>query len=194
MALILKNVSKSFDEKRIFSSLSYEFSDTGIYAICGESGKGKTTLLRLISGLDNDFEGEIVGGGIKNVSYAFQEPRLLPTLTTIDNVIFANHDKPDDAAVKKATNMLLRLGFSEEDTHLFPEELSGGMRQRVTLARAFLRDAPILLLDEPTKELDAENASIVKEIIKEESKRRLVILVTHNEADLSELDAVALKI
>ena len=194
MALILKNVSKSFDEKKVISSLSYEFADAGIYAISGESGKGKTTLLRLISGLDTVYEGEIAGGGIKKVSYAFQEPRLLPTLTAIDNVIFANHDKADSAACAEAEKMLCRLGFTKTDMYLFPDELSGGMRQRVTLARAFLRDAPILLLDEPTKELDAENASAVKQIITEEGKRRLVILVTHNEKDLAELEAVTLRI
>ena len=79
--------------------------------------------------------------------------------------------------------MLKRLGFSDEDMRLLPSELSGGMRMRVSLARAFLKDTPILLLDEPTKELDPQNANIVRQIISEIAVSRLVILVSHDDVD-----------
>ena len=194
MMLQIKDLYKSFGQKNIFDNFSYDFCDKEIYALVGESGKGKTTLLRLICGLDNDYRGEIIGGGIKNTSYAFQEPRLLPTINLIENVIWANYDKIDEDNTKEARDMLLRLGFDENDLHLYPNELSGGMKQRVSLARAFLRKAPILLLDEPTKELDSENASTVKSIIKEEALLRTVIFVSHNESDISYLKPQIIKI
>ena len=179
MKLKIVNLSKRYDEKLIFDNFSYDFEENGIYIVTGESGIGKTTLLRMIAGLDKDFSGEITGGGVKNISFAFQEYRLFPNLSAIDNVIFANYGKKSEAAENKAKEILLSLGFTANDLSLFPHELSGGMKQRVSLARAFLRDAPILLLDEPTKELDDANSLLVKEMISEISKSRLVILVTH---------------
>ena len=90
--------------------------------------------------------------------------------------------------------MLLSLGFRENDLYLLPDELSGGMKQRVSLARAFLFDAPILLLDEPTKELDPSNADTVRKIIKEQSLTRLVILVSHNGEDIDKLGATKINL
>ena len=187
--LEIKNLSKSFDCKILFEGFSYSFSDTDSYAIVGESGIGKTTLLRMIAGLDNDYTGEIVGGGTQKVSFAFQEYRLFPWLSAIDNVIFAISNRKDEAVRKKAYDMLLTLGLREGDMKLTPSELSGGMKQRVSIARAMLFDRPILLLDEPTKELDRGNSDIVRSLILEESKRRLVILVTHRQEDVSLLNA-----
>ena len=187
--LEIKNLSKSFDGKTLFGNFNLSFKDKGVYAIVGESGIGKTTLLRMIAGLDNDYTGEIVGGGTKKVSFAFQEYRLFPWLSAIDNVVFAISDRKDEAVRKKAYDMLLTLGFSESDMNLTPSGLSGGMKQRVSIARAMLFDRPILLLDEPTKELDPVNSDIVRSLILEESKRRLVILVTHRQEDVSLLNA-----
>ncbi len=194
MKLEISNLSKSFDKKVIFDNFSARFEEIGIYSLTGESGVGKTTLLRMISGLDTGFEGEISAGGIKNCSIAFQEYRLFPTISAVDNVILANYDKKTDENELEAKNMLLSLGFSEEDTSLYPTELSGGMKQRVSLARAFLRKAPILLLDEPTKELDEENARKALDLIKAEGDVRLVIVVTHNPEDLLYLQAKEIKI
>ena len=80
MSLTLNDISKSYENKVIFKNFSYTFSDTGIYAVVGDSGVGKTTLLRIIAGLDTAYEGEILGGGVENVSFAFQEYRLFPNL------------------------------------------------------------------------------------------------------------------
>ena len=86
--LELKNVTKSFGEKQIFKDFSHSFN-TGIYIIKGTSGIGKTTLLRMISGLDTNFDGEISGGGIQNVSLSFQEYRLFEHLNAIENVNYS---------------------------------------------------------------------------------------------------------
>lgn len=194
MSLVLQDLKKSFDDKLIFNGFSYSFSDLGIYAITGESGVGKTTLLRMISGLDTDYSGSIIGAGVGKVSLAFQEDRLFPVLTALENVVFANNDTMDTGALNSAKHMLLSLGISESDMSLYPSELSGGMKQRVSLARAFLKDAPILLLDEPTGELDSENAKLVRKIIKKQAESRLVIIVTHNKDEIAELSATEIKI
>lgn len=194
MQLKLKKVKKSFDKKLIFDDFSYTFSESGIYAIVGDSGTGKTTLLRMIAGLDKLYDGEISGGGIQNVSYAFQEHRLFPNLTAIENVIIPNGDKNDPSLYEEAKEILNTLGISNNDLSLLPHELSGGMKQRVALARAFLRNKPILLLDEPTKELDESIRSALYQLIKKESESRLVIIVSHQSEDLVHLKATEIKI
>lgn len=194
MKLTLKNINKSFDNKLIFDDFSYTFSDRGIYAIVGDSGTGKTTLLRMIAGLDKSYDGEISGGGIQNVSYAFQEHRLFPNLTAIENVIIPNGDCNDPSLYDEAKDVLNTLGISNDDFSLLPNELSGGMKQRVALARAFLRKKPILLLDEPTKELDENIRLSLYKLIEKESNIRLVIIVSHHNEDLIHLKATEIEI
>lgn len=187
MALVIKNLKKNFGRKEILHNFSYSFADRGIYAVTGESGIGKTTLLRIIAGLDKDFTGEL--SGAEHVSVAFQEHRLFPNLNALDNIVFAISDRKDEAVIVEAKKILSKLGFDEADMLLFPDQLSGGMKQRVSLARSFLYEGKILLLDEPTKELDEANAKRVKEVIKELSRSRLVILVSHKGEDLTDLGA-----
>ena len=194
MSLIIKNLTKKFDDKTVIDNLSYEFSDHGIVAITGESGIGKTTLLRIIAGLDFEYSGIVRGGDIGHVSFAFQEYRLFPNLSALDNIIFAISDTKSEAVIRNAKKMMLSLGLKESDFDLFPNELSGGMKQRVSLARAFLKNAPILLLDEPTKELDKENISLLIDIIRKESHDKLVIIVTHNLEDIECLSPAILQI
>ena len=187
MGLKVNLRDKRFGRKIIFKDLSLDFPDTGLYVLAGVSGRGKTTLLRMISGLDTDFSGCIIGGGAKNVSYHFQEYRLFENLSALENITelsFNNEDKED---ITLATDTLKALGFTDEDIHLRPSELSGGMKIRVSFARAVLKNAPVLLLDEPTKELDREAASSVCRMINDKAKNALVILVTH-ETELTFLD------
>lgn len=184
MSLTLSNIKKSFGDKIIFNGFSYEFNDNGIYAVIGESGVGKTTLLRMIAGLDNSYKGKIEGGGFKNVSFAFQEYRLFPGISALENVIVAIGDKKNNNCIIEAKRMLSYLGFSDEDMNLFPDELSGGMKQRVSLARAFLKKSKILILDEPTKELDSQLRQKIYDLIIKESESRLIIIVSHLKEDL----------
>ena len=194
MSIEIKSLTKSFDEKTIFSDFSFSFPDSGVFALFGESGIGKTTLLRIIAGLDRDYLGEISFSESSRVSFAFQEYRLFKALTALENVFYANFDKKSEAEFKKCKDELFALGFTESDLALYPDELSGGMKQRVSLARAFLNDAPTLLLDEPTKELDDENVALVQRRILEEGKKRLVILVTHESADIEATGATVIRI
>ena len=182
MSLILENISKKFEKKEIFHNFSYRFCDTGLYLLSGASGIGKTTLLRIIAGLDKKYEGTVSGGGIRNVSYAFQEHRLFHNLTALQNLLVI-FDDSDSLMEAKAKSLLFTLGFTDDEILLYPDALSGGMCQRVSLARAFLKNTPVLLLDEPVKELDKDLKEVVYNLIGEESKSRLVILVTHEEID-----------
>ena len=194
MSIKITGLTKSFGDKRILNNFSYDFNDTGIYVLKGESGVGKTTLLRMIAGLDNDYQGSIEGAGIGHVGMAFQEHRLFPQLTALENVIFANSDTKDEAVYKNTEEILSKLNISDSDKNLLPSKLSGGMKQRISLARAFVSDFPILLLDEPTKELDEKNAIAVRDIIKSLANHRLIIIVSHNDNDTSSLNATEINL
>ena len=188
MSLKINNLTKKFGEKTVFDDFSYSFDQTGLYIITGESGIGKTTLLRMIAGLDKDYSGEITDAGIDNVSFMFQEYRLFPSLSALKNASISLKDTADAEALLK------RLGFADEDLKKRPNHLSGGMKQRVAFARAVLMGSPILILDEPTKELDPESIGIMLEIIKEQAEKRLVLTVTHDEAVISSGDCEIIRI
>ncbi len=173
----LANATKNFDSKSIITDLSYEFPTTGLYQITGSSGSGKTTLLRIIAGLEKLDTGTLFS--TDSVSFAFQEYRLFPWLDALSNVTVAAFETPGEAELSAAKSLLIRLGFEEAELKLLPREMSGGMKQRVSLARAFIRPSDVLILDEPTKELDADLVNTVYEIIKEISEDRLVIFTSH---------------
>ena len=187
--LKIENLSKAFDKKTILDSFSYEFDPCGIYLIKGESGVGKTTLLRIIAGLDKDFTGSVSGGGIACSSYCFQEYRLFPSLSALENITEISYTKALDADIQRTKDMLKILGFSEEELSLKPKQLSGGMKQRVAFVRAVMKNSEILILDEPTKEVDAKIRDKMKQIISKEAERRLILMVTHNEDDTAGLNA-----
>ena len=191
MSLEIKNLYISFGDKAIFENFSYAFPSSGVFSPVGRSGIGKTTLLRMIAGLDNDYRGVISGGGLKKVSFAFQEYRLFPNLTAKENVKIALKSSEAD---KIAADMLQLLGFSKAELDLYPHELSGGMKQRVSLARAFVKPCEILILDEPTKELDPTLRELVCSIIVELSGNRLVLLVSHDEEDIEKTNATVINL
>ena len=195
MSLSITSLNKSFGERIIFQGFSYNFEERGIYALMGDSGSGKTTLLRIISGLDRDFGGEVSDGGPSRVSVCFQEHRLFPQLSALDNILEVSFKSiPSDEEKQNVKRTLYSLGFSEADTALFPGELSGGMKQRIALVRAIMKNAPILLLDEPTKELDSDLAKRVNDLIKKESEHRLVIISTHSQSEVEYLGARVIEI
>ena len=171
-------VKKSLGDQLVLNDLSIEFPNVGCVVIMGESGCGKTTLLRILAGLEKADSGTIEGFGRENVAMSFQEYRLFPTLSALDNARIAS-PLSKDAATVAAKDLLTRLGFTETDMKKKPSALSGGMRQRVSVARAILSEKPILLFDEPTKELDAEMRRTLIELFAEAAKTRLLVSVTH---------------
>ena len=173
----IKNLTKSYDGHAVLENFSLTLQKGERVALMGGSGRGKTTLIRLIAGLERPDEGNIAISG--NVAYMFQEPRLLPWKNAIDNV---------RAVLKKehrqlAEDYLKAVGLSE-DARKYPRELSGGMAQRVAFARllAFVKatDPDVILLDEPFSALDGETCREMISLLLSECDGKTVIAVTHD--------------
>ena len=185
--IALRNITVKFDKKVVLDNLSFEFKSGVKYALMGESGSGKTTILNAISRLIK-FDGEVDVSQGEKISYVFQEPRLFDWLTVLENVSLVM-DLPKDEAREKAKKLLYELGL-EDSLDLYPTELSGGMKQRVSIARALAFEPTVLLLDEPFRALDADTKQKVASYVFDYMKNKTVIMVTHDDTDTSFVDTV----
>jgi len=190
--LELKNIKKSFSGRKILDGISLKVTDGEIMCIVGQSGGGKTTLLRCISGLERIDEGEMILDGRKFdpmsskealIGVVFQEYNLFPHLSVLENVTLAPKIalKKDPQAVEKEARQLLKKLALEGKENLYPYQLSGGQKQRVSIARALAMHPKILCYDEPTSALDPGLRDKVRDIIlslKNESMTQIV--VTHD--------------
>lgn len=192
--LELKNISKSFGDKVILNNLNLEVKDGEILCIVGQSGGGKTTLLRCISGLEKIDGGQIlIDGQVFDpytnenndsvIGVVFQEYNLFPHLTVLQNVTLAPTmvlKKKKEIAENKAKNLLNGLALEGKEG-LYPFQLSGGQKQRVAIARALAMKPQILCYDEPTSALDPGLTATVKNIILNLKKEGMTqIIVTHD--------------
>lgn len=187
----LINLSKKFGRKKLFENLSFDLPENGIVAISGESGCGKTTLLRMIAGLDKKYSGKIEYGSVKKISYVFQEPRLLPNSTALENVALP---LGNTAEAKNTAKVWLEKVGLENDLDTYPDELSGGMKMRVAIARALAYDGDLLILDEAFNGIDAERAKKVMDLVLDYAKEKPCIVVTHNQEHLDHLQCDIIKI
>ena len=190
--LELKNIEKRFSGRKILDGISLKVTDGDIMCIVGQSGGGKTTLLRCISGLERIDEGEMMLDGRKFdpmsskealIGVVFQEYNLFPHLSVLENVTLAPEIalKKDPQAVEKEARQLLKKLSLEGKENLYPYQLSGGQKQRVSIARALAMHPKILCYDEPTSALDPGLRDKVRDIIlslKNESMTQIV--VTHD--------------
>ncbi len=176
-----KNVNFAYSDKAVIKDFNLKIATGERVCIFGESGKGKTTLLRLISGLEKPTSGQITGINGKKISVVFQEDRLLKWRSVLDNAALAGNRE-------KAEEILAALGLGD-CLDMYPDELSGGMRRRVAIARALCADFDILLLDEPFNGLDEELIKITAALIDKHLFGRTLVLVTHNEENLQLLQA-----
>ncbi len=154
MILGLRHIEKSFDGLKVLEDLTIEVEEGTLTCILGPSGSGKTTLLNIIAGIVKPDAGEMVGFAGHRVSYIFQETRLLKWKTVKGNIEFVLKDQLPPAVRKETVSRYLQLVGLQEFRDYYPEKLSGGMKQRVSLARAFAYPADILLMDEPFVALD----------------------------------------
>ena len=196
--LRLKDISYSYNKsyEKILRNVEMEFEEGKFYTIIGKSGSGKSTLLSLLAGLDEPTKGEILFKGEnikekgysyhrrKNIALVFQNYNLIDYLTPLENIRLVNKHASKD--------ILLELGLSEEQVNRNIMQLSGGQQQRVAIARALVSEAPIILADEPTGNLDSKTALEMIEIFKKlaKSRNKCVIVVTHSKEVADEADCV----
>ena len=196
----LRKIEKSFDNLKkikVLKKVFFNFKKGKIYSLIGPSGSGKSTLLNLLSLIDKPSSGSIK---IENkmikfdeqntndilrankIGIIYQQDNLLPDFSALENIYFAGlaAGNNKELSISKAKILLKKVGLTNRLDH-FPSELSGGEKQRVSIARALINDPQIILADEPTGSLDLESAKIIFEILKKQiNSNRLIIFATHN--------------
>lgn len=183
--IVLENINKSFDEKSVLSGLSMRFCGGRTTCVMGRSGCGKTTLMRIIAGLEKPDSGTVTGVPEK-VGYVFQEDRLCEDFSAVRNIrLVTGHSMHRH----EIASVLERLGIDSADISRPVSEFSGGMKRRVALARAVCFRPDLLILDEPFKGLDGELKMKAIEFVKENTAGRTVICVTHDPAEAALLNS-----
>jgi ABC-type lipoprotein export system ATPase subunit len=196
----LVDLSKTFTEKKkvkVLKKINFKFKLGKIYSLMGPSGSGKSTLLNLISLIDRPtsgiikFEKKIVNFNenkkkdllrANKIGIIYQQDNLLSDFTALENVYFASLSAGNSKlyAVNKAKKILRRVGLSSRLDH-YPSELSGGEKQRVSIARALINEPQIILADEPTGSLDQKTSREIFSLLKKQiNTKRLIIFATHN--------------
>ncbi len=196
----LSNLNKNFvAEKKVnvLKKINYKFKKGKIYSIMGPSGSGKSTLLNLLSLIDRPSSGSITIENkqidfknsqkndllrAKKIGIIYQQNNLLSDFTAIENIYLASlaAGNSKETSIAKSKILLRKVGLTNRSNH-YPSQLSGGEKQRVSIARALINDPQIILADEPTGSLDLETAKNVFEILKKQiNPGRLIIFATHN--------------
>ena len=206
----INNINKYFENAqklKVLKTISFKFKKGKIYSLIGPSGSGKSTLLNLLSLIDRPNSGSISIGNTainfdetnKNdilrankIGIIYQQDNLLPDFTAIENIYLASlaARKDKDSSILKAKILLKKVGLLNRADH-YPYQLSGGEKQRVSIARALINDPQILLADEPTGSLDLETAKDIFQILKNQiNSDRLIIFATHNRFFANKSDCI----
>jgi NitT/TauT family transport system ATP-binding protein len=182
MSIEINGLYKNFGEIALFRDFSISFPEASITCILGPSGCGKTTLLNTIGKLTKPDSGSLSGFNHKSLSYIFQDPRLLPWKTARENIQFVLPENIPGEEREKMAESFIRMVELRDFADYYPSKLSGGMRQRVSIARAFAFPSDIILMDEPLKGLDIKlKLNLIRTFSRIwQSDRRSVIFVTHD--------------
>ncbi|TFG85134.1 MAG: ABC transporter ATP-binding protein [Spirochaetales bacterium] len=182
MAYSITGLRKAYGEQIILDGIDLDFPSGSVSVVLGPSGCGKTTLLNIMAGLDKDYEGLLMGFADARPAYAFQEDRLLPWLSASENVAFVLQRFMDRSRRTVAAEEALADVGLLADANRLPAALSGGMRKRVALARAFAYPSDVLLMDEPFSALDLKTRIAVMDLFLELRRQsgRTAVLVTHD--------------
>ena len=196
----LTNLTKTFNnfkKIKVLKKISYKFKKGKIYSLMGPSGSGKSTLLNLLSLIDRPNSGIIIIDNkqihfnetqkndilrANKIGIIYQQDNLLPDFTALENIYLASLAAENDKklAISRAKILLKKVGLLNRMDH-YPSQLSGGEKQRISIARALINNPQIILADEPTGSLDIETAKIVFKILKKQiNSNRLIIFATHN--------------
>lgn len=213
MILEAKNIKKRYGSAstgylEVLKGVSVSFAEGEVVAVVGQSGAGKSTLVHMLGLLDRPTEGEVLFGGKdvtrysdeqiskvrnKNIGFVFQFHHLLPEFTALENVLMpsfiAGNSGP--AFTEKAASLLADVGLADRATHR-PSELSGGEQQRVAVARSLMNEPMIVFADEPSGNLDAENADRLHDLLfsLREKHQRTFVIVTHNKELAARADRI----
>ncbi len=196
----ISNLNKTFEGIRkikVLKKITYNFKKGMIYSIMGPSGSGKSTLLNLLSLIDRPnsgsifFENKLIDFNNNNkndilrankIGIIYQQDNLLPDFTALENIFLASLAAGNNkqTSISKAKNLLKKIGLLNRSDH-YPSQLSGGEKQRVSIARAVVNDPQIILADEPTGSLDIDTAKEIFNLLQNQiNPNRLIIFATHN--------------
>ena len=196
----ISKLNKSFEgikKVNVLKNISYNFKKGKIYSLMGPSGSGKSTLLNLLSLIDRPSSGSIIFEN-KKINYSdankndilraskigiiYQQDNLLPDFTSLENIYLAAlaGGNDEEQAIYKAKKLLKSIGLTNRSDH-YPSQLSGGEKQRISIARALVNNPQVILADEPTGSLDLQTAKEIFGLLKNQiNKERLIIFATHN--------------
>ncbi|MDD7214129.1 MAG: ABC transporter ATP-binding protein [Clostridia bacterium] len=179
MSVEIKGLIKNYDSTEVFGGLNLTVKANKVTVIMGASGSGKTTLLNCIAGL-TPYDGEI--SGVNGASFVFQEDRLVPFMSVYENLDFTLQKSVNKAERKEKILAMIESVGLEDKINSVPDELSGGQKKRVSLARAFLSDSNLILMDEPLNSLDLGLKIKIAQLIETltEKYNKTVIFVTHD--------------
>lgn len=183
-------LTKSYNGIPVFRDLSLDFSDGGTYCLTAPSGAGKTTLFRIILGLEEPDNGTVSGLAGKRLTAVFQEDRLLEGYTALKNLRFVSGNRFSD---DELNGLLLRL-LPPDALKKRVSAFSGGMRRRVEILRALIAPSDAILMDEPFSGLDPETKRAAADLIRELAKGRLLIVATHSAEDAGLLGAATVRL
>lgn len=184
----VENISKFFGELKVLDGISLDFPEGKTTCILGPSGCGKTTLLNILAGFIPVDSGKLYGFNVDK-SYIFQEDRLIPWKTVKDNLEFVLKGKIDKRKIQELIDFYLKISNLDEYKNYYPHKLSGGMRQRINILRAFMYPSKLILMDEPFKSLDINTKMVLMDFFKDLRKRdsKTCIMVTHDIDEAVEL-------
>ena len=206
----LLDINKFFGSSKnlkVLKKISYKFKKGKIYSLMGPSGSGKSTLLNLLSLIDRPTSGSIIidkkqinFNELNNndilrankIGIIYQQDNLLPDFTALENIYLAGLAGENDklSSINKAKSLLKKVGLQNRSDH-YPSQLSGGEKQRVSIARALINNPQIILADEPTGSLDLETAKVIFDILKKQiNSDRIIIFATHNRFFANKSDCI----
>ena len=206
----LLDINKFFGSSKnlkVLKKISYKFKKGKIYSLMGPSGSGKSTLLNLLSLIDRPTSGSIIidkkqinFNELNNndilrankIGIIYQQDNLLPDFTALENIYLAGLAGENDklSSINKAKSLLKKVGLQNRSDH-YPSQLSGGEKQRVSIARALINNPQIILADEPTGRLDLETAKEIFDILKKQiNSDRIIIFATHNRFFANKSDCI----
>ena len=184
-------ITKTFENKKVLDEVSFSVSNGEVLAIMAPSGSGKTTIARILAGLDKQDSGNLLIDGELSLSYLFQEDRLMPWMDVYNNIVIGNlNGATRDEIIEIASKLEI-----EDYLKMYPNKLSGGISHRVALARTMISDSNFIILDEPFRGLDHElKQRIIDGVWADFCKDKAVILISHNQEECNKLANRIIKI